>query len=145
MWYGCLLIDRDSMQILEAFRKFGIQDSTTNLLVIKVPIPTPDTTAISPDPPVIPISPSAESIEIHLRSSIQGIPLSLDDDTLMGISDLAKVRTAYKISAPVSASKTKTTDSPKSGPNDVKESNTVNERLVLERAILGLMALRGAT
>lgn len=133
------------MQILEAFRKFGIQDSTTNLLVIKVPIAIPNTTGISPDPPITTAIPSAESIEIHLRSSIQGIPLSLDDDTLTGICDLVKVRKAYKISAPVSASKTKTTDSQNSGSNDVKKSNTVNERLVLERAILGLMALRGAT
>jgi len=133
------------MQILEAFRKFGIQDFTTNLLVIKVPIAIPNTTGISPDPPITTAIPSAESIEIHLRSSIQGIPLSLDDDTLTGICDLVKVRKAYKISAPVSASKTKTTDSQNSGSNDVKKINTVNERLVLERAILGLMALRGAT
>jgi EKC/KEOPS complex subunit CGI121/TPRKB len=133
------------MQILEAFRKFGIQDSTTNLLVIKVPIPTSNTTAISPDQPTTPVTPSAESIESHLRSSIQGIPSSPDDDTLMGICDLVKVRKAYKISAPVSASNKETTDSQNLGPNDAKKSNAANERLVLERAILGLMALRGAT
>jgi EKC/KEOPS complex subunit CGI121/TPRKB len=133
------------IQILEAFRKFGIQDSTTNLLVIKVPISNPKTTASPPKLPIPTPATSIESIESHLRSSIQGIPLNLDDDTLTGICDLFKVRKAYKISAPVPASNTKISDPQQLWPDEGKKPNTKAEMLVLERAILGLMALRGAT
>lgn len=136
--------------MLDAFRKFGIQDSTTNLLVIKVPVPTTTLVAGTVEmaiPTVIaPNSPSKESIENHLHNSVQGIPLRLDDDTLQGICDVAKVRKAYKISPPSSATtKSKKGALDRDGVVHAGLQNNKVEIKALERAMLGAMALRGAT
>jgi EKC/KEOPS complex subunit CGI121/TPRKB len=133
------------VQMLDAFRKFGIQDSTTNLLVIKVPVPSTNSSARSVEPSITttttPSIPSQENIEKHLQTSVQGISLHFDDETLASFCDVPKVKKAYKIALPPTATKMKRGEGDLNG--GVQDDKS--EWKVLERAILGAMALRGAT
>ena len=67
------------MQISESFRRFGVSDSTKNLLAIKVASGNPGQT------------------EKHLKESVKGTIVPFDDKALAGISDEARLRKAYKI------------------------------------------------
>jgi EKC/KEOPS complex subunit CGI121/TPRKB len=112
-------------KIGEAFRTFGISDKTLNLLVVKV----------TTDPAIM----TLESVKNHLEESIQGTPTSLTDETLSGVCDLAKIKKVYKF--PNAAPKQE--DKVATDPSD--EVEKANEERVLERSILGAIALRGAT
>ncbi|KAJ5468359.1 hypothetical protein N7475_006111 [Penicillium sp. IBT 31633x] len=70
--------------IAESFRRFGITDSTKDLLVIKV--------SVSPDI-------THESVAAHLDTSVQGTPVPFDDQTLSEFSDINKIKKAYKLGA----------------------------------------------
>jgi EKC/KEOPS complex subunit CGI121/TPRKB len=106
----------------EAFRKFGVSEKTTDLLVIKV--------ATSPEV-------TFDSVKNHLGGAVRGMPIGFDDESLSRCSDVSQIRKAYKI-APVPADK-----------KHVPQLNgSINFRSYigeLEIAILGGMALRGAT
>ncbi|OJJ53262.1 hypothetical protein ASPSYDRAFT_1164973 [Aspergillus sydowii CBS 593.65] len=104
--------------IADSFRKFGISDTTSSLLVIKVSV-TPDITH--------------ESVATHLAQNVQGTPLPFDDAALSGISDITKIKKAYKLGAlpPVSSNQT----------NGVSDEG----KRRLELSVLGAIALRGAT
>ena len=130
-------------QILEAFRKFGMQGTTTSLLVIKVPVPVSNTKpSTTPSPPsAASVPPTKESIEAHLLSSIQGTPLNFNDETLRIICDTIKVRKLYKIPFPPAPPRKKRVRHAHAGLND----NDPAQRSRLERSILGVMAIRGAT
>lgn len=113
----------------EAFRKFGIGDATTDLLVIKV--------ATSP-------STTAERVKAHLDSAVEGVSAEFANEVLYGISDLGKIKKAYKIS-PAPAIKGRARESnPQVNGATGSEDNT-RERRELEIAVLGAIALRGAT
>ncbi|KAL5050434.1 hypothetical protein BDW71DRAFT_173868 [Aspergillus fruticulosus] len=105
--------------IADSFRKFGISDTTSNLLVVKVCV-TPDVTR--------------ESVAAHLAQNIRGTPLPFNDEALSNISDVAKIKKAYKLG------------SLPSGPpsNQANGASGENERQ-LELSVLGAIALRGAT
>lgn len=68
----------------------------------------------------------------HLQSVVEGTPARFDDETLASIADIPKIRKAYKISAP----QTKAGAAP---------AVNGDEKKGLEVAILGAMALQGAT
>ncbi|GIJ99237.1 5'-flap endonuclease [Aspergillus viridinutans] len=70
--------------IADSFRKFGITDLTTDLLVVKVSV-TPDVTH--------------DSVAAHLQQSIEGSPVPFADETLSEISDVSKIKKAYKLGA----------------------------------------------
>ncbi|KAF7119248.1 hypothetical protein CNMCM5793_008996 [Aspergillus hiratsukae] len=70
--------------IADSFRKFGITDSTTDLLVVKVSV-TPDVTH--------------GSVAAHLQQSIDGSPVPFADESLSEISDVSKIKKAYKLGA----------------------------------------------
>ena len=113
----------------EAFRKFGIDDTTSNLLVIKV----------STSPSV-----TLESVRRHLDDAVQGVCLEFNNESLHAVSDLGKIRKAYKIATNM-PSKGQSKQS-KSQRNDTASENaTIQETKELEIAVVGAIALRGAT
>ncbi|KAJ5933916.1 hypothetical protein N7454_006245 [Penicillium verhagenii] len=107
--------------IADSFRKFGISDSTKDLLVVKV--------AVSPEI-------TYDSVARHLETSIQGISVTFDDQSISEISEFAKIKKAYKLGAlPTPQAKT-----------DAKEANGTPDdaKRRLELSILGAIALRGS-
>ncbi|KAJ5574322.1 uncharacterized protein N7459_008749 [Penicillium hispanicum] len=108
-------------QIADSFRKFGIADSTKDLLVVKVSV-TPEITH--------------DSVAAHLESSIQGTAVAFDDQTLSEISDISKIKKAYKLGALPSPG-VKTDSSQVNGSHgDAKRR--------IELSLLGAIALRGS-
>ncbi|RHZ55519.1 EKC/KEOPS complex subunit CGI121/TPRKB [Aspergillus thermomutatus] len=95
--------------IADSFRKFGITDSTRDLLVVKVSV-TPDVTH--------------DLVAAHLQQSIEGCPVQFADETLSEISDVSKIKKAYKLGA---------------------LSAQDEEKRRLELSLIGAIALRGAT
>lgn len=108
-------------QIADSFRKFGIADSTKNLLVVKV--------SISPEM-------THDSVAAHLESSIQGTAVPFNDKTFSGISDVNKIKKAYKLGA-LTFSGDKT---------DSSQVNSLHDdaKRRLEVSLLGAIALRGS-
>ncbi|KAB8258991.1 kinase binding protein CGI-121-domain-containing protein [Aspergillus pseudonomiae] len=104
--------------IADSFRKFGISDSTKDLLVVKVSI-TPEITH--------------DSVATHLAQSVEGSPVPFNDETLSEIADVAKIKKAYKLGALPSA--------PAGQVNGAGNSDSMR----LENSIIGAIALRGAT
>ncbi|KAL4921071.1 kinase binding protein CGI-121-domain-containing protein [Aspergillus aurantiobrunneus] len=104
--------------IADSFRKFGIADTTSSLLVVKVSV-NPDITH--------------ESVAAHLAQNVQGTPLPFDDAVVAGISDIAKIKKAYKLGS-----------LPPASSNQVNGARDEGRRR-LELSILGAIALRGAT
>ncbi|KAL4808942.1 kinase binding protein CGI-121-domain-containing protein [Aspergillus unguis] len=103
--------------IAESFRKFGISDTTSSLLVVKVSV-TPDITH--------------DSVAAHLAQNIQGTCVPFDDEALAGISDVAKIKKAYKLGALPTA------------PSNQANGAADEGKKRLELSILGAVALRGA-
>ena len=108
-------------KIAESFRRFGVADITTNLLVIK----------ISTSPNI-----TQESIRRHLQDVIHGTPFRFENSSLASMTDLARVRKIYKLNTP-------------SQNGHAKANSTqlidIDERKELEVVVLGIMALRGAS
>ncbi|KAI9672338.1 MAG: hypothetical protein M1817_003360 [Caeruleum heppii] len=103
--------------IADSFRRFGVGDLTTNLLVIKV----------SSEPTI-----THNSVQKHLSSVIEGTPIDFSDDNLRVMTDMAKVKKAYKMGQVTSNSK-------------IDGGIITDERAELEMTIVGAMALRGAS
>ncbi|KAF7592718.1 hypothetical protein BBP40_012549 [Aspergillus hancockii] len=104
--------------IADSFRKFGISDATKDLLVVKVSV----TTDITHD-----------SVAAHLEQAIEGSPVPFNDGTLSEVSDVTKIKKAYKLGALAS-----TPASQVNGANN-------DEKTRLENSLIGAIALRGAT
>ncbi|PYH90507.1 CGI-121-domain-containing protein [Aspergillus ellipticus CBS 707.79] len=104
--------------IAESFRKFGITDSTKDLLVIKVSV-TPEITH--------------DSVAAHLNQYVEGTPVPFDDETLSKIADVAKIKKAYKLGTLNTAP-----------PNQANGTHDDGMKR-LELSVLGAIALRGAT
>ncbi|OJK03111.1 hypothetical protein ASPACDRAFT_113841 [Aspergillus aculeatus ATCC 16872] len=104
--------------IAESFRKFGIADSTKDLLVIKVSM-TPDVTH--------------DSVATHLSQHVDGSTVPFDDENLSNIADVTKIKKAYKLGALKTPSSTQANGTQGDGMRQ------------LELSIMGAIALRGAT
>ena len=78
----------------------------------------------------------------HVERFFDGTLSRFDDESLLHISDVAKIRKIYKLN-PVSATRSVRTK----GDETNVDSNLIkgHERKEAEIAILGLMALRGAS
>jgi len=75
---------------------------------------------------------------------VEGEALDFNDESLQEVYDLSKIRKAYKLgSAPPSKGQSKQSKSRVNG--DHVDNGAAMERKELEIAILGAMALRGAT
>lgn len=103
----------------DSFRRFGVADTTTNLLVVKVPV----VSGITHD-----------SVAAHLGESVKGSSVPFNDDSLSAISDVGRIKKAYKLG---------------SLPSRPAQSDQVNGqddgRRQLEICLIGAIALRGAT
>ncbi|KAJ5174896.1 EKC/KEOPS complex subunit [Penicillium canariense] len=108
--------------IAESFRKFGIADSTKDLLVVKVSV-TPEITH--------------DSVAAHLESSIEGTSVPFDDLTLSEISDITKIKKLYKLGALPSPAA-------KADPSQPNGTHTDDAQRQLELSMLGAIALRGS-
>lgn len=102
----------------EAFRRFGIQDGSRDLVVVKVGMDG---------------SVSRDSVEQHLESTVQGRRVDFTNEWLRSVCDLDKARKTYKIART------------QQGKVLNGDGNDENERDHIETQVLGLMALRGAT
>ncbi|PTB67765.1 CGI-121-domain-containing protein [Trichoderma citrinoviride] len=107
-----------SSNIADAYRRFGVSPSTSDLFVVKVTFPS-DTT---PEPP------SADSVSQHLKDNVEGDAVPATDETIQTITDVRTVRKSYKL-------------------NGLAWLDAIKDELVkrqeMERLILGGMALRG--
>lgn len=109
--------------IAESFRKFGISDTTSSLLVIK----------LSTSPEI-----THESVKTHLETAIQGESIEFCDENLAKFVDVARVRKVYKLNGPARPAGRK-----KQAASDAVEIEASVTR-DLEMSILGLIALKGA-
>lgn len=103
--------------IADSFRKFGVMDSTKDLLAVKV--------SVSPEI-------TSDSVATHLEASVQGTPAPFNDQILSEISDVTRIRKVFKLGALPSPSN-KASDTPK-----------FNAKRQLELSLLGAIALRGS-
>ncbi|RMZ89008.1 hypothetical protein DV736_g3767, partial [Chaetothyriales sp. CBS 134916] len=106
----------------EAFRRFGIQEDTKNMIVLKV----------SANPSI-----TLDSVRTHLTSSIKGEEMPFEDAVVQQCSDLARIRKIYKLNAGGASTRAKAANGNDQGGNGVEVAD-------LEHQILGFMALRGA-
>lgn len=110
----------------EAFRRYGVSDTSKSLVVLKV----------STDSSI-----THDSVEAHLKEVVKGTLLPFEDSSFEDVSDLPKIAKAYKISEIQQAKGKSSSKTLING--DGKP--TPDERHELEMSVLGLMALRGAT
>lgn len=108
---------RSCFQIADSFRRFGLTDTTENLIVVKVSVKTDIT---------------HNSVAEHLKEVIDGTPASFDDETIFSFSDIERIRKVYKINTP----KSKAPEYANGSFDDGKKETEV--------AVLGSIALRGA-
>ncbi len=108
-------------QIAESFRRFGITDTTSNLLVIKLSTSSEIT---------------HEKVQQHLRTAVEGTAVEFSDAELSKMTDMARVEKTYKIN-----SHPQVVGKEASCKGTVKAETEKNE---LEVIVLGMMALRGA-
>lgn len=76
-----------------------------------------------------------ETVVNHLSQNIKGVPAVLDDATLLSISDVGKIKKAYKLGA---------MGTPPAPENQVHGDTHAREKWQLEAALLGAIALRGS-
>lgn len=78
-----------------------------------------------------------DSVAQHLEKAVEGSPVLFNDETLSAISDVSKIRKAYKLGA-APAKPTKTASDQMNGTHNGSQRD-------LEISLLGAIALRGAT
>jgi len=111
--------------ISEAYRRFGIQPTSKDIIVVKVLISQSSSTPAPPQTPA--------SIAEHLATSIEGAPAPFTDAVIAQSTDWAKVRKYYKLNSGVAV-----LDAiPKGAGGDEARRREV------ETLVLGAMALRG--
>ncbi|EGD98179.1 hypothetical protein TESG_05565 [Trichophyton tonsurans CBS 112818] len=113
--------------IADAFRRFGIADSTTDLLVVKV----------STSPEI-----THESVSKHLGEAVEGTQVTFDDTTLSQITDISKIQKVYKLSNLAVHKPSKKPMDPARGHDVEGVEETFRRRM--ETSVLGAIALRGS-
>ena len=106
------------IQIAESFRRFGIADTTTDLIVVK----------ISTSPLV-----TYDNVKAHLSDHFHGECISFCDGNLQAKTDFQRLRKIYKLNSPARQRK-----------HEKPENKDDAEVKDIEMSILGLIALRGA-
>lgn len=106
------------LQISEAYRRFGVSPSTTDLFVVKITFPSDS----SPAPAL------ADAISQHLKDNVEGDIVPPTDETISSISDVKAIRKNYKL-------------------NGLAWLDTIKDEVVkreeIEKLVLSGMALRG--
>ena len=87
-----------------------------------------------------------ESVERHLNAVIEGRAVEFSDEELQRIVDLARVRKIYKLNSTGAKGKNSKAQTGEEGSNAVVGNKQGDSDMkALEVAILGMMALRGAS
>jgi EKC/KEOPS complex subunit CGI121/TPRKB len=115
------------MQIAESFRRFGVQDTTTSLIAIKV-VTVPQSTSEE--------QAAIANISQHLQTHVQGQQMSFTDVTLAEVSDVDRIRKVYKAPLP---------PTPKGGKAQSNGTAASPSQIHdLEAILLGSMAIKGS-
>jgi EKC/KEOPS complex subunit CGI121/TPRKB len=125
-------LTRARWQIAESFRRFGVSDTTSTLLAIKVSN-IPNAPADLPEP------------STHLGGAVEGTRIDFCDASLKGTADLTRLRKIYKLNAgnrPSGTGKKGKTEKHLEQSNGVHEE--IDEYKEMEAVILGVMALKGS-
>ena len=117
----------------ESYKKFGLTDSTTALIAVKLPLNVQASHADDV---------SNQSVSDHLGSQVQGtsIDVGADGDKLGMSCDLEKLSKTYKLARDASSRANK-------GNKEALTNGDVaakDERKTMESVILGIMALKGS-
>ncbi|KAH8813078.1 kinase binding protein CGI-121-domain-containing protein [Xylogone sp. PMI_703] len=112
--------------IAESFRRFGVQATTQNLLVMKVSTPARPVTA--------------EMVQAHLNQAIEGEQITFGDGNLSDMTDIARVKKVYKLNTVSSVNGDALKKAVANGDGKGKDW-----RGELEVLLLGAMALRGVS
>ncbi|KEZ45890.1 hypothetical protein SAPIO_CDS1262 [Scedosporium apiospermum] len=104
-----------STNISEAYRRFGLNPPTQNVLVLKITHP-------KTNPPL-----SADQIWTHLSTHVEGEALPPTDENIASLTDWPKVRKYYKLN----------------GLNWLDKMGEAEKKAEAEVLVLGSMALRG--
>ena len=75
------------MQISEAYRRYGVQPATKDVMVVKVLISREGT----------PSSLTPEDVEKHLQTHVQGESVACSDEELAKVTDWTKLRKYHKL------------------------------------------------
>jgi EKC/KEOPS complex subunit CGI121/TPRKB len=141
-----------SNNIGDAYRRFGITDSTTSLIVIKIGYP------VDHPPPNVDagkyVPPTKESVQEFLGQVVEGESRAFSEDEVVKCGDLNRIRKTYKIGNEENGGgkggkKRKMAVNGEFGghdnvaTSDIK-SKMLDERKMIESAVLGMMALRGS-
>lgn len=107
-----------SNNISDAYRRFGVSPSTTDLFVVKITFPSDST----------PVPASADAIYKHLKDNVEGDIVPPTDESISSIADVKTVRKNYKL-------------------NGLAWLDTVKDEVIkreeIEKLVLSGMALRG--
>ena len=136
---SCVFLCRSSWQIADSFRRFGISETTKDLLVVKV---SPTETSCK------------EAVAEHLTAHVQGTPVDFTDENIAAVMDLERVRKTYKISLAQGQNKRHGNAKPDAvyGTGNATAIATTtndhtqdrNERKEVEVVVLGMMAIKGS-
>ncbi|KAI9838650.1 MAG: hypothetical protein M1819_004964 [Sarea resinae] len=121
--------------ITESFRRFGVNETTKDLIAVKVPAST---------------GRSQADVQNHLCDIIEGTICEFDDETLQETTDWQRVKKTYKLSALNHDSHSQKKRKGKTEENKEPDRTStaaadLPEKQELEIAILGMMALKGTT
>ncbi|OAA55272.1 cgi121 protein [Niveomyces insectorum RCEF 264] len=109
-----------SVNIAEAYRRFGVSADTKALFAIKILYPVADDDSQA----------AADDVWAHLRDNVQGTAVPLSDATIEACTDMAKVKKYFKLNGVPSLTG-----------RDVDGATVVRKET--ELLVLGAMALRG--
>ncbi|KAM0486346.1 hypothetical protein ACHAPX_001052 [Trichoderma viride] len=108
----------DASTISDAYRRFGVSPSTTDLFVVKITFPSDST----------PVSKSVDAIYQHLKDNVEGDIVPPTDESISSIADVKTVRKNYKLNGLAWLDAVK---------------DEVVQREEIEKLVLSGMALRG--
>jgi EKC/KEOPS complex subunit CGI121/TPRKB len=109
-------------------------------LIIKVSIP-PHASEATTTPLLTP-----SDTQTHVSANVEGDPLPFTDSSIATLTDFGRVKKIYKLNAGGGSSATKGKPTVNgSGSHEVDGRGKLDEVRELEVAVLGAMALRGAT
>ncbi|RMZ68520.1 hypothetical protein GMOD_00008229 [Pyrenophora seminiperda CCB06] len=126
----------------ESYKRFGISDTTTTLIAVKLPLSSSGPEgSYSKDESI-----TNESVRKHLESVIEGTCIEIDEtgEQLAVSRDIAKIRKVYKLGGGDG------TGAGKKGSKGVTMNNhgnggkTEDETAMMESVILGIIALKGS-
>ncbi|EUC50846.1 hypothetical protein COCMIDRAFT_81037 [Bipolaris oryzae ATCC 44560] len=127
----------------ESYKKFGISDSSTTIIAVKLPLSAsaPDGTYVKDE------SITNQTVSAHLSNVVHGSSIEITDNgqELGFFCQLDKVRKVYKLASADRASQSNTTTTTtKQANGDNHGNDSQDEKAYIESLVLGTMALKGS-